>query len=149
MLKLNLPEYDFNIKKEKNTLKIFDVFRKCYVKLTPEEWVRQNFLRYLTEVKKVPVSHIKTEGALQFNALKKRTDAVVYNKDFIPVVLIEFKAPDVLLNEKVFEQVNIYNMVIGTRFIVVTNGFSHYYAKLRAQGQSVEFINDFPEYCNL
>ncbi|OPZ98555.1 MAG: hypothetical protein BWY70_01195 [Bacteroidetes bacterium ADurb.Bin408] len=149
MLKLNLPVYEFKIIRQKEALKIFDIYRKCYVKLTPEEWVRQNFLRYLTEVKKVPVSHIKTEGALHLNDLKKRTDAVVFDKEFVPAVLIEFKAPDVLLSEKVFEQINIYSMVVAARYVVVTNGMTHYYAKSGGSGQRVEFINDLPEYCNL
>ena len=149
MLKLNLPEYSFKIIKDNNALKIYDEVRKIYVKLSPEEWVRQHFLRYLTEEKKVPISHIRMEGALLVNNLKKRTHALVFNKDFVPAVLIEFKAPDVLLNEKVFEQINIYNLIVKTPYIAVTNGMIHYYARLDKENNSVEFINELPDYCNL
>ena len=146
MIKLNLPEYSFKIINLNNTLKIFDNIRKRYVCLTPEEWVRQNFMMYIVKEKNVPVSHIKTESMLRLHSLNKRTDAIVYNKNMEASVLIEFKSPEVKIDQTVFEQINIYNTVLKTNFIVVTNGLIHYYAHINYETGKIFFINDFPLY---
>jgi len=146
MYKLNLPEYQFKIIKTNDKLKIFDLVRKKYVMLTPEEWVRQNFIMYIIKEKKVPESHIKIESSLQINSLIKRTDAVVYNKNMELSALIEFKAPDVKIDMKVFEQINIYNSGLKTQFLIVTNGITHYFAQINYEKEKIFFVNDFPLY---
>jgi len=149
MLKLNLPEYTFNIIKSDNKLKIFDGIRKQYVVLTPEEWVRQNFIQYLISEKKVPPSHIKIESQLKLNQLVKRTDTIVYDKNIKPSVLIEFKAPDVEINLSVFEQINMYNHVLKIKYLVVSNGLSHFYCINNYSENTCSVIKDLPVYENL
>lgn len=146
MLKLNLPVYDFKFIKEKNKLKIFDNVRKIYVVLTPEEWVRQNYIMYLVNEKKVPVSHIKTESQMRLHELKKRTDVLIYNKEMQAAVMIEFKASNVKIDTSVFEQINRYNNALKLNYLVVTNGLVHFYCKINYENNVKEFINDLPMY---
>jgi len=149
MLKLNLPEYNFKFIKEKNKLKIFDNVRKNFVTLTPEEWVRQNYIMFLINEKKVPASHIITESQLKVHELKKRTDAIIYNRKMEATVLIEFKAPDVKIETNVFEQINIYNIALKLKYLIVTNGLMHYYCQINYLSNNFEFLNDLPMYDEL
>ena len=93
MSQLNLPEYDFRIKKQNEKLFIFDTQRKRYVSLTPEEWVRQHFIRFLIEVKGYPAALLAVEKQLNMNGMKKRCDAILYDKEAKPILIIELKAP--------------------------------------------------------
>ena len=149
MLKLNLPEYNFKFIKENNKLKIFDSVRKLFVVLTPEEWVRQNYIMFLINEKKVPASHIITESQLKLHELKKRTDVIVYNKKMEAAVLIEFKAPEVKIQTTVFEQINRYNLALKLKYLVVTNGLTHYFCKINYDENKVDFLNDIPMYDEL
>jgi hypothetical protein len=149
MLKLNLPEYNFKFIKEKNKLKIFDNVRKLFVTLTPEEWVRQNYIMFLINEKDVPASHIITESQLKLHELKKRTDAIIYNKKMEASVLIEFKSPEVKIETGVFEQINRYNIALKLKYLIVTNGLTHYYCRVNNENNNVEFLNDIPMYNEL
>ena len=149
MLKLNLPEYNFKFIKKNNKLKIFDNVRKLFVTLTPEEWVRQNYIMFLITEKKVPTSHIITESQLKLHELKKRTDAILYNKKMEASVLIEFKSPEVKIETGVFEQINRYNIALKLNYLVVTNGLTHYYCRINNENNNVEFLNDIPMYSEL
>jgi len=149
MLKPNLPEYNFKLIKEKNKLKIFDNVRKLFVVLTPEEWVRQNYIMFLINEKQVPASHIVAESQLKVHELKKRTDIIIYNKKMEASVLIEFKSPSVKINSTVFEQINIYNIALKLKYLVVTNGLKHYYSIINYQDNKIDFINDLPMYDEL
>jgi len=149
MLKLNLPEYDFKIIKENNRLKIFDSVRRKFVNLSPEEWVRQHFIMFLVNEKKIPISHVLTESQLKLHELNKRTDVLVYNKKMEAAVLIEFKSPEVELDASVFEQLNRYNSKLKTTYLVVTNGLLHYYGRINYENNTVEFLNELPMYDNL
>ena len=104
MWQLNLPEYQFRLKQTEKGYFILDNFRKRFVKLTPEEWVRQNFLRYLTEIKQFPSALIAVEKQLTMNGMKKRCDAILYDIQANPVMIIEFKAPNITINQQVFDQ---------------------------------------------
>ena len=146
MLKLNLPEYNFKLIKEKNKLKIFDNIRKLFVTLTPEEWVRQNYIMFLINEKKIPASHIIAESLLKVNKLNKRTDTIIYNKKMEPTILIEFKSPEIKIETTVFEQINIYNLALKLKYLVVTNGLTHYYCRINYLNNSVDFLNDLPLY---
>ncbi len=125
MLKLNLPSYEFRFKKEKDKLKIFDAVRKIYVALTPEEWVRQHFIRYLIEEKQVPASLIVIEAGLKINNTTKRFDAVVYDRQRKAKVLMEFKSPEVPITEKTYEQINTYNLFVKAPYVIISNGINH------------------------
>ncbi len=100
-MQLNLPAYEVKIKGKD----IFDTFRKKYVRLTPEEWVRQHFLHFLCSEKHYPSSLMRIEKSLTINGMPRRFDAVIHKKDGTPVLLIEFKAPEIKLSQAVFDQV--------------------------------------------
>ena len=121
MLKIEYPEHNFRIKKEKNKQLIFDPVRRRWVTLTPEEWVRQNFLQYLIQVKNYPQSLCSIEKMIKLGELKKRCDIVVY-KDNLPWMIVECKEMDANLQLPVLEQILHYNMAIPVRYLVITNG---------------------------
>jgi hypothetical protein len=147
MTKLNLPEYKFNIKKNsRGKFDIFDLSRKKYVALTPEEWVRQNFIRFLIEEKNYPSSLIAVEKKIIVNKLTKRFDAVVYDNNGSPAMLLEFKAPDILITQKVFEQISIYNQILKVKYLIVSNGLKHYCCKVLFETKTITFLKDIPNF---
>ena len=146
MQKLNLPEYIFRFNKKENKTYIFDDFRKKYVMLTPEEWVRQHFLMYLVTELDFPKSLIAVEAGLKLYKRIKRTDIVVYNKQGNPVLIVECKAPEVKLNEKVFDQVVRYNMALQVNYLIVTNGLDHYCCQLDYEKNTYNFLKVIPNY---
>jgi type I site-specific restriction endonuclease len=122
MIKINYPEYQPKIKKENNKEFIFDEVRKRWVILTPEEWVRQNFLQYLTRVQKYPASLIAIEKEIQLGDLKKRFDIVVYDKVSVPWMIVECKEMAVELDKKVLDQILRYNITLQVPYLIITNG---------------------------
>lgn len=122
MIIISYPQPDFSIKSEDGKDKIFDLLRKKWVVLTPEEWVRQNFIQYLIDVKKYAASLIAVEKELRLGELKKRFDILVYNKDHQPWMMIECKAMSVDLDESVLQQALRYNISIPVDYLVITNG---------------------------
>ncbi|MGN6354213.1 MAG: type I restriction enzyme HsdR N-terminal domain-containing protein [Parafilimonas sp.] len=121
MLQINFPEHNFRIKKEKNRPTIFDEVRRRWVALTPEEWVRQNFLQYLIQVKNYPASLISVEKIIRVGDLSKRYDIVVY-KENLPWLIVECKESNTPVDVKVIEQVIRYNMALAIKYFVITNG---------------------------
>lgn len=146
MQELNLPNYLFSIKSNKNKLFIFDFIRKKEVLLTPEEWVRQHFLRYLVDEKKYPISLIAVEKKLKVYQTVKRTDIVVYNQTAKPEIIVECKAPNVALSQTVFDQIARYNLKLDARFLVVTNGLQHFYCQIDSENERYFFLEDIPTY---
>ena len=124
MIKIKYPSYQPKIKEEKGSEFIFDEFRKRWVKLTPEEWVRQNFLQYLTQTKKYPASLIAIEKEIKLGELKKRFDIVVYDADTKPWMIVECKEMNVPLDKAVLNQVLRYNISLNVPYVVITNGIS-------------------------
>jgi hypothetical protein len=122
MIKIEYPRYQPKIKKEADKEFIFDEFRKRWVVLTPEEWVRQNFLQYLTQIKKYPASLIAIEKEIKLGELKKRFDIVVYDADTKPWMIIECKEMNVPLDKTVLDQVLRYNMSLNVPYFAITNG---------------------------
>ena len=149
MQELNLPAYPIKIKEEGGKKLIFDFIRKKYLVLTPEEWVRQNFIQYLLQEKEYPASLIAIEKGLKLNELQKRADAVVYDNNGEAIVLIEFKAPKVKITEATFEQISRYNMVFKVPYLIVSNGLNHYCCKINFKENSFEFIKEIPQYNQL
>jgi hypothetical protein len=149
MQKLNLPQHPLKIKEENGTRYIFDVIRKKYLVLLPEEWVRQNFVQFLVCDKNYAASLIAIEKGLKLNELQKRADIVIYDNQGAPIVLIECKAPKIKINQEVFEQVARYNVVFKVPYLVVTNGLEHYCAKVDFETSSFEFLEDIPDYKSL
>lgn len=148
MEKLNLPQYPIKIKQEEGKQYVFDAIRKKYLVLTPEEWVRQNFLQYLIHDKKYPASLIEIEKGLKLNELQKRADSLVY-KDSKPYVLIEFKAPKIKITQEVFEQIGRYNSIFKVPYLIVSNGLEHYCARIDFEQNSFKFLDGVPNYGKL
>ena len=121
MLQIHFPEYNFRIKKENNKHLVFDEVRRRWVTLSPEEWVRQNFLQYLIRVKHYPPSLISVEKIIKLGELTKRYDIVVY-KDNKPWMVVECKETNTPLSTAVIEQILRYNMALSVQYLVVTNG---------------------------
>lgn len=140
---INFPEPGFRIKKEEGREYIFDALRKKWVALTPEEWVRQNFVQYLLQVKNYPSSLIALEKEIKLGELKKRFDILVYDNNHQPWMMIECKAVEVNLDEKVLEQVLRYNVSVPVAFIVITNGEKTYAWQRLTSG--LEMLEDIPD----
>ncbi|MBG9377165.1 type I restriction enzyme HsdR N-terminal domain-containing protein [Panacibacter sp. DH6] len=121
MLQVSYPFFNFRVKEEKGKQVIFDEVRKKWVRFTPEEWVRQNFIQFLLQVKKYPASIIAVEKEIRLGELRKRCDIVIYNKH-VPWIIIECKEQDVLLSETVLQQSLRYNITLQAEIIVITNG---------------------------
>lgn len=149
MQSLNLPTYSFNIKSQGGRQLIFDNFRRGWYALTPEEWVRQNFARYLSETLGYPESLILVEGSITHNTLTRRCDLIVFNRAAEPVILVECKAPEVALSQKAFDQIARYNMVLGVGILVVTNGMSHYCIRMDTASSSYAFLKEVPSFSSL
>ncbi len=146
MFRLNLPEVDFSLKKEEGKVWIFDIIRKKYIVLTPEEWVRQHFVHFLINQHHYPKSLFRVEGSLTYNQLQKRSDILIRNRDGKPWMLIECKSPSIKLSQKAFNQIAVYNMTIGARYLAVTNGMVHYCCEAPAPGSEAVFLPDFPPF---
>jgi hypothetical protein len=146
MQPLNLPTYSFNIKSREGREWIFDVFRRGWYMLSPEEWVRQNIARYLTETLDYPESLLLMEHKIIHNTLSRRCDIVVFNRLAQPVVLVECKAPEIVLNQKTFDQIARYNMVLGVGILLVTNGMSHFCIQIDPQQASYTFLKEIPSF---
>ncbi len=144
MKRLNLPTYSFNIKSEKDSHEIFDPCRSKWVVLTPEEWVRQNIIKYLTEELGYPIGLIATEMSIKLSSRIRRCDIVVHSRDGQPVLIVECKAPEVSLNQNSFDQVNRYNWALGVPFLIISNGLVHFC--LERKGDSFFFRKSFPDF---
>ncbi len=146
MQRLNLPEADLKIVKENEKLKIFDIIRKKYVALTPEEQVRQEFIHYLINEKHYPKGLLAVERQLKIYDLEKRTDIVLYNISGNPTVIVECKAPSVNINQKAFDQIARYNMNFKAEYLIVTNGLKHYCCKPDYKNNDYTFLKEIPDY---
>lgn len=146
MYQLNLPKYEPTLKKEEGKIWIFDVIRKKYIVLTPEEWVRQHFINYLITELKYPKSLFRIEGSLTYNKLQKRSDILVFDRMGKAWMLVECKSPTIKLNQKAFNQVAVYNMTIGAKYLAVTNGMAHFVCEAATLGNEAKFLNSFPSF---
>ncbi|MBN2164868.1 MAG: type I restriction enzyme HsdR N-terminal domain-containing protein [Marinilabiliaceae bacterium] len=146
MVELNFPKYQFRIKHNTNRDLIFDIVRKKYIALTPEEWVRQHVIKYLNEKKLYPVSLMAVEASVKVNRLSQRADIVIYSKTGIPKMIIECKAPSVTIDQKVFDQAARYNMSLNANYFLLTNGVNHYCAIIDYKNNSYSFIPEIPEF---
>jgi hypothetical protein len=142
MLSIQFPEPNFRLKKEKEKDFIFDPLRKKWLLLTPEEWVRQNFVQYLVKVKNYPADLIAQEKVLQLGELKKRFDILVYDKQHRPWMMIECKAPEIKLNEGVLQQLLRYHISIPVGFLIITNGAISY--GWEKKGMNLHLLEQIP-----
>ena len=144
MKRLNFPNYEFRLKKEGQKRFIFDLIRKKYVQLNSEEWVRQNCIRFLIEEKRINKFSIAIEKEIEFNGIKKRFDIVSYSIEGKINLLVECKAPNIEINQKTFDQILIYNKILKSKYLMVTNGINHYYCKINEDRNNIKFLANFP-----
>ncbi len=149
MQQLNLPEYAFRIKTEDGKTMIFDAIRRKFVALTPEEWVRQNFIEYLKTEKNYPASLMAVEKQITINRMQRRFDLLVYSRTHQPCLIAEFKAPDVKITQDVFDQVVRYNMALKVAGIIVSNGLQHFACKMDYANNTYSYLREIPGYGEL
>lgn len=146
MRDLNFPSYNFRIKNSENNTHIFDVIRKKFVVLQPEEWVRQHCIQFLINEKNFPVSLINVEKVVEINGLNKRYDIIVFNSDGSIYLIIECKAPKVKISQSAFDQIARYNLALKASYLMVTNGLNHYFCNIDYNLGVYNFLKELPSY---
>mgnify|MGYP000120853843 CR=1 FL=1 len=144
---LNFPSYQFRVKQDDGNRYIFDVIRKKFIALTPEEWVRQHLVSFLIHDLNVPTGLIGVEVSFSFNSINHRADVVVYNKKGQPLLLAECKAPTVDITDDAVDQICRYNYVLNAEYLIITNGIRHYILQLTKDNRWIT-LNNFPEITN-
>ena len=144
---LNLPQRNFNVKvTPQGNRVIFDRLRRRFVTLTPEEWVRQNFVEFLIADRGFPAGLMSNEMSLTQNGICRRCDTVVTDLHGSPMVIVEYKAPSIKITQTVFDQICRYNMVLQAKYLIVSNGLQHYCCKIDYTHNSYSFLPDVPSY---
>ncbi len=146
MTRLNLPPFEIKLRGTKAQPQIFDILRKKYIALTPEEWVRQHFVHFLVEHKGYPAALMANEIQLKVGEKTLRADSVLFSRDLKPRMIIEYKAPHIPITQKVFDQISIYNMLLHVDYLVVSNGLQHYICKMDYNDKKYLFLEDIPDY---
>ena len=149
MTVLNLPPCDLRIRENDGKQMILDILRHRFVALTPEEWVRQNFIHFLIEHKGYPSALLANEVSLRIGSKSLRADSVLYSPDLQPRMIIEYKAPTVEITQKVFDQIVAYNLLLHADYLIVSNGMEHYACKLDYEKRGYSFLKEIPEYKDL
>ena len=149
MLSLNLPSYEIKIAERNGKNVIFDIIRRRYVALTPEEWVRQHFVHFLLAHKGYPQALMANEVQVQLNGTKKRCDTVLYRRDLTARMIVEYKAPEIEITQKVFDQITRYNMVLKVDYLIVSNGLNHYCCHIDYNTKTYLFLPEIPHYSEL
>jgi hypothetical protein len=144
MQALNLPPAQLNVRNLGQHAEVFDVFRNKYVKLTPEEWVRQHVLHYLVNNCGYPKALIAIEKNIDVNGQLRRYDAVIFSRNVVPVMVVECKAPNVTLGQQVLDQIFAYNQNLNVEYLLVSNGMQHYCVKLK--DTTWNFLDNIPNY---
>ena len=146
MTKLNFPNYSFRFKNSENKTYIFDVIRKKFLLLTPEEWVRQHVVNFLIEEMNYPKSFINVEKLVKVNGINKRYDVVVFRNDGSIFLLVECKAPEVNITQQTFDQIAQYNLVLKAENLMVTNGLNHYFCQMDFENEQYIFLKELPSF---
>ena len=146
MFRLNLPQYEINITEKDGKRLIFDFLRRKFVALTPEEWVRQHFTHFLVEHKGYPKALLGNEIELHIGDKKLRCDTLLYNKEAQPRMIIEYKAPTIPIQQKTFDQIAAYNLLLKVDFLVISNGLEHYCCQMDYEQRQYRFLPDIPDY---
>ena len=144
MLNLSFPNYEFRLKEINQKRFIFDEIRKKYIELTPEEWVRQNCIKFLINEKQFKKNLISIEKKIQLNNTTKRFDILVHDTNGECSLLVECKAPNIKINQESFDQILRYNQVVNAKFLMVTNGIIHYYCRINNHQKNIKFLKEIP-----
>lgn len=140
---------DFKIRHTKNCDEIYDCLRGKYVALTPEELVRQSFVNFLLKVKGYPMGLMNNEVSICQNGISRRCDSVVFDKNGVPLMIIEYKSRNVAITQNVFNQIYRYNLVLKVKYLVVFNGINLYCCLIDYDNNSFSFLKGIPDYNNL
>lgn len=146
MIRLNLPDFTFRIREQNSRGEIFDPVRRIFVALTPEEWVRQNFIQFLVQEKNIPLSLIGVEKTHTLYKMKRRSDLLIFGDQGLPVMVVECKAPTVKISQKSFDQVARYNIILKVKYLVVTNGLQHICSLIDFEQGTYSFLEEIPDY---
>jgi len=149
MIRLNLPDYAIKLSGTKQRPTIWDILKRKYVALTPEEWVRQHFIHFLIEQKNYPSTLLANEVKLKIGDKNLRADTVLYTKELKPKMIIEYKAPHIPITQKVFDQISVYNMLLHVDYLIVSNGINHYACKMDYASKKCLFLKEIPDYKNI
>jgi hypothetical protein len=146
---LNLPKTDLKLQRKEDRVTVFDILRKKFVVLTPEEWVRQHFIHFLINQKGYNSSCIANEVALCLNNTQKRCDTVVYDTQARPIMIVEYKAAHISISQRVFNQISRYNIKMHVPWLIVSNGIQHYCCRVNYENETYEFLPDIPSWQEL
>lgn len=149
MNQLNLPAYDAKLRGTRQKPEIFDFLRRRYVALTPEEWVRQHFTHWLVEQMGYPKGRLGNEIALRIGDKTLRCDSILYDQQARPQMIIEYKAPAVRLQQRVFDQISAYNLLLHVDYLVVSNGLQHYCCRMDYENGRYRFLSGIPHFSEL
>jgi hypothetical protein len=143
---LKLPPCSLRIKEGPGSKLIYDPLRKKYVALTPEEWVRQHFVNYLITYLNYPAGLIQTEASFRLNSMLRRADILIHDRNGQPAMIVECKAPEVKISQAVFDQVINYNFSYGVKYLIITNGITHYAGRIDIAGRTFSLLDHIPDY---
>lgn len=146
MQTLNLPKTELTTAIRRGRPAVFDPLRRRYVALTPEEWVRQHFVQFLIKHKGYPTTVIGNEVPIELFGTRKRCDTVIYDSEARPLMIIEYKAPEVEITERVFQQIGRYNIRLHVPWLIVSNGLQHYCCHIDYENGTYQYLPDIPEY---
>lgn len=146
MIRLNLPSFKIKLSGTIQKPMIYDILRRKHVALTPEEWVRQHFIHYMIECKSYPTSLMANEVSLKYGSKSLRADTVLYNRSLKPIMIMEYKAPDIAITRNVFDQISAYNLLLHVDYLIMSNGMQHYCCKMDYDRRSYTFLTDIPDY---
>lgn len=143
---LNLPDIPLRLRREGAMIKIWDMLRKKYVALTPEEYVRQRFVAWLVSELRYPASLMNNEVSLSLNGLQRRCDTIVFDRTGGHLMIVEYKAPGVRITQDVFDQIARYNMALRASYLTVSNGLEHYCCRMDYVNSTYSFLPRIPGY---
>ncbi len=145
-MQLNFPPIDAQIRVQNGKQFIYDIIRKKYIALTPEEWVRQHLVHFLINERQCPKGLIAVERGLKHNGLQRRFDVVVYSRNLTPWLIVECKAPQVAITQQTFDQIARYNMSLQVPYLLVTNGLQHFCCEIDYLQRSFSYLQDVPSF---
>ena len=146
MTPLNLPLAELRIKTQNGKVYVFDSLRKQFVRLTPEEYIRQQFVSFLIEHKGYPSGRLANEVGIVVGNVKKRCDTILYDSYLHPLMIIEYKSPTIPISQKTFDQIARYNLALQVPWLIVSNGMQHFCCRLDREKNEYIFVNEIPKY---
>lgn len=149
MIKLNLPPFDIQLEQRSGKVYVWDILRNKSIRLTPEEWVRQHFVHYLIDEMGYPQGLLMNEVSLEVGGFKRRSDTVLYTRHLCPHMIIEYKAPDIALSQRVLNQILRYNFTLQVPYLILSNGLEHSAYHIDYEHQTYETLEAIPHYTEL